>query len=60
MYVNLVFAAFAIIGGALLVGRQRRTPGGRLDVPGVVAVSGGCSASSTASPTPRPTAGARP
>lgn len=41
MYVNLVFAAIAIIGGALLIGRQHRTPGGRLDVPGVVAVSGG-------------------
>jgi predicted MFS family arabinose efflux permease len=40
MYVNLVFAAFAITGGALLLGRQRRTPGARLDVPGVVAVSG--------------------
>ncbi|MFB9831336.1 MFS transporter [Actinoallomurus acaciae] len=41
MYVNLVFAAIAITGGALLVGRQGRTPGGRLDVPGVAAVSGG-------------------
>ncbi|GLY89021.1 MFS transporter [Actinoallomurus iriomotensis] len=41
MYINLVFAAIAIIGAALLVGRQDRTPGGRLDVPGVVTVSGG-------------------
>jgi MFS family permease len=41
MYINLVFAAIAIVGGVLLVGRQQRTPGGRLDVPGVVAVSGG-------------------
>ncbi|WP_200842420.1 MFS transporter [Actinomadura sp. K4S16] len=41
MYVNLVFAAVAITGGVLLVGRQERTPGGRLDVPGVAAVSGG-------------------
>ncbi|GAA0270436.1 MFS transporter [Actinomadura nitritigenes] len=41
MYVNLLFAAIAITGGALLVPRQRRTPGGRLDVPGVLAVSGG-------------------
>ena len=41
MYVNLVFAAIAIVGGVLLVGRQQRTPGARLDVPGVVAVSGG-------------------
>src|SRR5215475_8898774 len=41
MYINLIFAAIAIIGGVLLVGRQERTPGGRLDVPGVAAVSGG-------------------
>jgi EmrB/QacA subfamily drug resistance transporter len=41
MYVNLVFAAFAITGGALLLGRQPRTPGARLDIPGVTAVSGG-------------------
>jgi len=41
MYVNLVFAAIAITGGALLLGRQPRTPGARLDVPGVAAVSGG-------------------
>jgi len=41
MFINLVFAAAAITGAVLLVGRQQRTPGGRLDVPGVVAVSGG-------------------
>ncbi|WP_225992257.1 MFS transporter [Actinomadura montaniterrae] len=41
MYVNVIFAAVAIIGGALLVPRQARAVGGRLDVPGVVAVSGG-------------------
>ncbi|HEU5026474.1 MAG TPA: MFS transporter [Spirillospora sp.] len=41
MYVNVIFAAVAIIGGALLVPRQARAAGGRLDVPGVVAVSGG-------------------
>jgi EmrB/QacA subfamily drug resistance transporter len=41
MFINLVFAVFAIIGGVLLVGRQERTPGSRLDVPGVLAVSGG-------------------
>jgi EmrB/QacA subfamily drug resistance transporter len=41
MYINLIFAAIAIVGGALLVGKQQRTRGGRLDVPGVVAVSGG-------------------
>ncbi|WP_377273161.1 MFS transporter [Peterkaempfera sp. SMS 1(5)a] len=41
MYINSVFAAVAITGGLLLVGRQQRTPGGRLDIPGVLAVSGG-------------------
>jgi EmrB/QacA subfamily drug resistance transporter len=41
MYINLVFAAIAITGGLLLLGRQPRTPGARLDVPGVAAVSGG-------------------
>ncbi len=41
LYVNLVFAAIAITGGVLLLGRQPRTPGARLDVPGVAAVSGG-------------------
>jgi EmrB/QacA subfamily drug resistance transporter len=41
MYINLVFAGIAITGGALLLGRQPKTPGARLDVPGVVTVSGG-------------------
>jgi len=41
LYVNLVFAGIAIAGGALLLGRQPKTPGARLDIPGVVAVSGG-------------------
>jgi MFS family permease len=41
LYINLVFAAIAITGGALLLGRQSRTPGARLDIPGVVTVSGG-------------------
>ncbi len=41
LYINLVFAAMAITGGALLLGRQPKTPGARLDVPGVAAVSGG-------------------
>jgi EmrB/QacA subfamily drug resistance transporter len=41
LYVNLLFAAIGIIGGALLLGRQPKTPGARLDVPGVVAVSAG-------------------
>jgi EmrB/QacA subfamily drug resistance transporter len=41
LYVNLVFAGIAIPAGALLLGQQPRTPGARLDVPGVAAVSGG-------------------
>ena len=41
LYVNLLFAAVGIIGGALLLGKQPKTPGARLDIPGVVAVSGG-------------------
>ena len=41
MYINVFFAVAAFTGGMLLIGRQHRTPGGRLDVPGVAAVSGG-------------------
>lgn len=41
MYVNLLFAGLAVAGGALLMARQPRKPGARLDIPGVVAVSGG-------------------
>ncbi|MFJ6562067.1 MFS transporter [Streptomyces sp. NPDC091412] len=40
MYVNLVFAAFSLIAGSSLLTRQPRT-GARMDVPGVVVVSGG-------------------
>jgi MFS family permease len=41
LYVNLVFAGCAFAGGALLLGRQPKTPGAGLDIPGVLAVSGG-------------------
>jgi EmrB/QacA subfamily drug resistance transporter len=41
LYVNLLFAAAGITGGALLLGRQPRTLGARLDILGVAAVSGG-------------------
>ena len=41
MYINLVFAAIAITGGLLLLDRQPKTPGARLDLPGVAAVSSG-------------------
>jgi EmrB/QacA subfamily drug resistance transporter len=41
MYVNVAFALIGVIGGVLLVGKQQRAPGGRLDVPGVATVSGG-------------------
>ena len=41
LYVNLVFAAISGIGAALLLGRQPPPERPRLDVPGVLAVSGG-------------------
>jgi EmrB/QacA subfamily drug resistance transporter len=40
LYVNLLFAAVAFIGGALLLQRQPSRVKPRLDVPGVVLVSG--------------------
>ncbi|WP_225840382.1 MFS transporter [Streptomyces sp. NK08204] len=40
MYVNLIFAAFALIVGSPLLTRQPRT-GARMDIPGVVLVSSG-------------------
>jgi EmrB/QacA subfamily drug resistance transporter len=41
LYINLFFAVVAAAGGSVLLKRQARIPGARLDVPGVVAVSGG-------------------
>jgi EmrB/QacA subfamily drug resistance transporter len=41
LYINLVFAGAAILGGALLLERQPSRVKPRLDIPGVVAVSGG-------------------
>ncbi len=41
LYINLVFAGAAIIGGALLLHRQAKAAGAQLDIPGVVLVSGG-------------------
>jgi EmrB/QacA subfamily drug resistance transporter len=41
LYVNLVFAAISGVGAALLLGRQPPPERPRLDVPGVLAVSGG-------------------
>jgi EmrB/QacA subfamily drug resistance transporter len=40
LYVNLIFAAIALVGGMLLLNRQPRA-GARLDVPGVMLASGG-------------------
>lgn len=40
MYVNLLFAGIAFVGGLMLLTRQPRT-GARLDVPGVLLASGG-------------------
>ena len=41
LYINLVFAGVTIAGGAMLLGKQERAPGGQLDIPGVLLVSGG-------------------
>ena len=41
MYVNLVFAGVSLVGGALLLKRQPSPNRPRLDIPGVVLVSGG-------------------
>jgi EmrB/QacA subfamily drug resistance transporter len=41
MYVNLVFAGIAIAGAVALLGRQGKTLGARLDVPGVLTAAGG-------------------
>lgn len=40
LYINLLFAGIALVGGMFLLQRQRRT-GARLDVPGVLLASGG-------------------
>jgi EmrB/QacA subfamily drug resistance transporter len=41
LYINLFFAIVAAVGGSVLLKRQPRTPGARLDVPGVLLVSSG-------------------
>ncbi|MFJ9714608.1 MFS transporter [Streptomyces sp. NPDC101213] len=41
LYVNLFIAAFAIVGGSLLLRRTARDPGSRLDIPGTVLVTTG-------------------
>jgi EmrB/QacA subfamily drug resistance transporter len=41
LYINLFFAGAAIVGGSLLLHRQPKVAGARLDVPGVVLVSAG-------------------
>ena len=41
LYINLFFAIIAAAGGSVLLKRQPRTLGAKLDVPGVVLVSGG-------------------
>jgi hypothetical protein len=41
LYINLVFAGAAIIGGAVLLRRQPRAPGAQLDILGVILVSSG-------------------
>jgi predicted MFS family arabinose efflux permease len=41
LYVNLFFAAIAVTGGAILLGRPPRSGHSRLDIPGAVFVSSG-------------------
>jgi EmrB/QacA subfamily drug resistance transporter len=41
LYVNLIFAAISGVGAAMLLRRQPATGQARLDIPGVIAVSGG-------------------
>ena len=41
LYINLVFAGAAIAGGALWLRKQPKTPGAKLDIPGVLLVSSG-------------------
>ncbi len=41
LYVNLIFAGFSLAGGQLLLGRQPKRLGTRMDVPGVLMASGG-------------------
>src|SRR5215468_8763996 len=41
LYVNLIFAGFAFAGGALLLDRQPSQTKPKLDIPGVLLVSGG-------------------
>jgi EmrB/QacA subfamily drug resistance transporter len=41
LYVNLIFAGLAFVGGALLLKRQRSQTKPKLDIPGVLLVSGG-------------------
>ncbi len=41
LYVNLVFAGVAFVGGALLLARQSSSARPKLDIPGVLLVSGG-------------------
>jgi EmrB/QacA subfamily drug resistance transporter len=41
LYINLIFAGIAIAGGATLLKRQPKVPGGKLDIPGVLLVSSG-------------------
>jgi EmrB/QacA subfamily drug resistance transporter len=41
MYINLLFAGVAVIGGSMLLSKQPRIRGAKLDIPGVLLVSSG-------------------
>ena len=53
LYVNLLFAVPAALGALSLLHNQVAAAGARLDLPGALTATGGCSLSSTALPAPR-------
>ena len=60
LYVNLAFAAAATAGALLWLKNDKGADHDPLDLPGLFLVAGGCSASSSASRTPKPRHGAIP
>ena len=60
LYVSIAFAVPAAIAGTRLLHHVPAPARPRLDIPGALTASAGCSRSSSASRAPRPTAGATP
>jgi MFS family permease len=59
LFVNLVFAAPAAAAALVLLVNERPAVRPKLDLAGAAPLPRACSRSSSASPTPRPTAGER-